>query len=232
MVGGPNVCPPEAPPLEQVFARVLASWLAFGPSRARYAAVGRVRETGEKELILCNLLARRQAMLDLGGFNEALYPNEENALMDELQKRGGKLIYDPALLVRRRPRPSLKSFARMLMTYGRGRAEQFRVHPTFGSALNFVPPLFCLYLLALPFLLALTPIGTLCSCAAGTLCAGRGGAGSGARGGRASLAKPGGHPTYCADAYSLWLWLLARAVHVAEAAGPASAGRGGAGDDT
>ena len=162
MVGGPNVCPPEAPPLEHVFARVLASWLAFGPSRARYAAVGQVRETSEKELILCNLLARRQAMLDLGGFNEALYPNEENALMDELQKRGGKLIYDPQLLVRRRPRSSLKAFARMLMTYGRGRAEQFRLNPTFGSALNFVPPLFCLYLLALPFLLALTPIGKLC----------------------------------------------------------------------
>ena len=28
------------------------------------------------------------------------------------------------------------------MTYGRGRAEQFRLHPTPGSALNFVPPLF------------------------------------------------------------------------------------------
>ncbi len=161
MVGGPNLCPAEAPWLEQVFARVLASWLAFGPSRARYAAVGRVRETSEKELILCNLLARRQAMLDLGGFNEALYPNEENALMDELQKRGGKLVYDPELLVRRRPRATLKSFARMLMTYGRGRAEQFRLHPTFGSTLNFVPPAFCLYLLALPFLLALTPTGEL-----------------------------------------------------------------------
>ena len=73
-----------------------------------------MRETSEKELILCNLLARRQAMLELGGFNEALYPNEENALMDELQKRGGKLLYDPELLVHRRPRSSLKSFARML----------------------------------------------------------------------------------------------------------------------
>jgi succinoglycan biosynthesis protein ExoA len=162
MVGGPNVCPREAPPLEQVFARVLASWLAFGPSRARYAAVGQVRETSEKELILCNMLARRKAMLELGGFNEALYPNEENALMDELQKRGGKLIYDPQLLVRRRPRSNLKAFAKMLMTYGRGRAEQFRLHPTFGSALNFVPPLFCLYLLALPLLLALPSVGKLC----------------------------------------------------------------------
>ena len=159
MLGGPSLCPREAPPLEQVFALVLSSWLAFGPSRARYAAVGKVRATSEKELILCNQLARRQAMLELGGFNEALYPNEENALMDELQKRGGKLIYDPQLLVHRRPRSSLKSFARMLITYGRGRAEQVRLHPTLGSALNFVPPLFCLYVLALPLLLTLTPIG-------------------------------------------------------------------------
>jgi cellulose synthase/poly-beta-1,6-N-acetylglucosamine synthase-like glycosyltransferase len=162
MVGGPNLCPREAPPLEQVFALVLASWLAFGPSRARYAAVGQVRATSEKELILCNLFARRQAMLELGGFNEALYPNEENALMDELQERGGKLIYDPQLIVHRRPRSSLKSFARMLLTYGRGRAEQFRLHPSPGSALNFVPPLFCVYLLALPLLMTLTPFGKAC----------------------------------------------------------------------
>ena len=49
-------------------------------------------------------------------------------------------------------RLTLKSFAKMLFTYGRGRAEQFRLHPTLGSALNFVPPLFCLFLVALPFL--------------------------------------------------------------------------------
>jgi succinoglycan biosynthesis protein ExoA len=156
MIGGPNVCPPDAPGLEQVFALVLASWLAFGPSRARYTPVGTVRETGEKELILCNLIARRDAVLELGGFNEALYPNEENALMDELQKRGGRLTYDPEFKVLRRPRPTLKAFAKMLMNYGRGRAEQFRVHPTFGSALNFVPPLFLLYLLTLPLEWAIT----------------------------------------------------------------------------
>ena len=148
MLGGPNVCPPDAPPIEKVFAVVLASWLAFGPSRARYAPVGRVRATSEKELILCNLMARRDALLDLGGFDESLYPNEENALMDELQKRGAELLYDPEFLAHRRPRATLGAFCRMLANYGRGRAEQFRTHPTPGSALNFVPPLFCAYLLA------------------------------------------------------------------------------------
>lgn len=146
MVGGPNLCPPEAPELEQVFALVLASWLAFGPSRARYARVGTVRATSEKELILCNQLARRETLLELGGFDEKLYPNEENALMDEIQKRGGRLLYDPEIFVHRRPRRTMKSFCKMLRTYGRGRAEQVRVKPTPGSLPNFVPPLFCVYL--------------------------------------------------------------------------------------
>ncbi len=99
-------------------------------------------KSGEKELILCNLVARRDTMLRLGGFNEALYPNEENALMDEIQKQGGKLLYDPEFFIYRRHRRTLKAFIKMLMNYGRGRAEQFREHPTFGSTLNFVPPLF------------------------------------------------------------------------------------------
>jgi hypothetical protein len=152
MVGGPNVCPADAPWIERLFAVVLSSRLAFGPSRARYTPVGNIRESSEKELILCNLVARRQTLVELGGFDESLYPNEENALMDDIQKRGGKLLYDPDLIVERRPRPNLKAFIKMLLTYGRGRAEQFRLHPTSGSALNFVPPLFCVYLLALPVL--------------------------------------------------------------------------------
>jgi succinoglycan biosynthesis protein ExoA len=96
----------------------------------------------------------------LGGFDESLYPNEENALMDELQKRGSLLLYDPDFLVHRRPRPTLKAFVKMLFNYGRGRAEQFRLHPTPGSALNFVPPLFCLYLVLGPWfgLLGLVPL--------------------------------------------------------------------------
>ena len=150
MVGGPNLCPADAPLLEQVFAVVLSSWLAFGPSRARYAKIGALRPSSEKELILCNLTARRADLLALGGFDESLYPNEENALMDDLQKRGGRLLYDPEFIAYRRPRATLEAFSKMLLTYGRGRAEQFRLHPTARSILNFVPPIFCLYLAIVP----------------------------------------------------------------------------------
>jgi hypothetical protein len=63
------------------------------------------------------------------------------------------LLYDPELIVHRRPRRTLQSFAKMLVNYGRGRAEQFREFPTFGSALNFVPPGFLVYLVLLPMLI-------------------------------------------------------------------------------
>jgi cellulose synthase/poly-beta-1,6-N-acetylglucosamine synthase-like glycosyltransferase len=145
MLGGPNLCPPDAPRLEKEFATVMANPLAFGPSRARYAPIGELRESGEKELILCNLIARKSAFLDAGGFDEALYPNEENALMDELQKKGGKLMYDPEFIVHRRPRPNTRAFRKMLMNYGRGRAEQVRLHPSSGSLLNFAPAGFVLF---------------------------------------------------------------------------------------
>src|SRR6185437_12665324 len=81
------------------------------------------------------------------GFDESLYPNEENALMDAVLKCG-KLLYDPEMIVHRRPRSNFKSFAKMLFSYGGGRAQQFRLHPTAGSFINFVPPAFCVYLLA------------------------------------------------------------------------------------
>src|SRR5262249_38298380 len=57
--------------------------------------------------------------------------------------------YDPQFFVHRRPRPTVRAFCRMLFTYGRGRAEQFRLHPTPGSVLNFVPPLLCAYIVCL-----------------------------------------------------------------------------------
>ncbi len=152
VIGGPNLCPPEAPPLEAAFGAVMANTLAFGPSAARYRATGDVRDSTEKELILCNLFMRRDALIEAGGFDEALYPNEENALMDHLLRQGYRLIYDPELWIYRRPRTTLGSFMRMVFTYGRGRAEQVRLHPTAGSLINCAPALFCVYLALLPWL--------------------------------------------------------------------------------
>ena len=148
-VGGPSLCPKDAPPLQRIFAALMGSWLVFGPSCARYRQAGRERATTEKELILCNLAVRRSEFERLGGLDESLYPNEENAFLDRLARKGGALWHDPDLAVYRYPRGTIASFLLMFFRYGRGRGEQTRRHPSRGSILNFVPALFALWLAAL-----------------------------------------------------------------------------------
>jgi succinoglycan biosynthesis protein ExoA len=153
IIGGPNICPDDAPLFERVIGLVMGTWLAFGPSRTRYRPVGKLRECGEKQLISSHLIARRDAVMEVG-FDPKLWPNEENAMMNGVKQRGGKLLYDPEFLSRRRPRRTLRAYAKMLLFYGGGRAQQFRLYPNLYMLSNFIPPLFCLYLIALPFILA------------------------------------------------------------------------------
>ncbi len=148
-VGGPSLCPEDATTLQRIFAALMGSWLVFGPSCARYRQVGRGRVTTEKELILCNLAVRRVEFERLGGFDEGLYPNEENAFLDRLAREGRALWYDPDLLVYRYPRGTVAAFLVMFFRYGRGRGEQVRRHPSWGSVLNFAPALFVLWLAVL-----------------------------------------------------------------------------------
>jgi hypothetical protein len=119
--------------------------------RNRYRKSGRVRSTGDQELILCNLSFRRDIFQEFGGFDERLYPNEENELMERMVKCGKKLIHDPELAILRSHRPTLTAFCRQLFSYGRGRGEQ-TILSGIIKPITFIPSLFILYLLCLPFL--------------------------------------------------------------------------------
>lgn len=149
VAGGPSVTPDDDTPLQKLFAAALTSLFGAGGVRNRYRSAGTVRETTEKELILCNLAFRRQPFLDHGGFDERLYPNEENELLDRIQRGGGKLIHDPGLAVRRSQRRTLGQFVRQMYSYGRGRARQTLIAgPAAGIA--YAPLALLIYLAALP----------------------------------------------------------------------------------
>jgi len=147
-VGGPSLTPATDTPLQQAIGLALASPFGGGAVRNRYRQSGRVRETGDNELILCNLSFRREVFLELGGFDERLYPNEENALMDRLLKGGWLMVHDPVLAVRRSQRPTWRAFLRQLFTYGRGRGEQTLLYGV-GGLTSFAPSMFLLYLSSL-----------------------------------------------------------------------------------
>lgn len=150
-VGGPSLTPEDDSPLQQAFGLALASPFGGGAVRNRYRRFGALRETGDHELILCNLSISATVFREAGGFDRRLYPNEENELLVRLARKGLKLFHDPDLAVMRSQRPSFRAFFRQLFGYGRGRAQQILLGGGCGLA-NFVPSAFLLYLLSLPLL--------------------------------------------------------------------------------
>lgn len=151
VIGGPSLTPEDDPLLRQAFGLALASPFGAGSVCNRYRRHGICRETGDHELILCNLGFSASVFSEAGGFDERLYPNEENELLVRLRRAGWKLLHDPELTVYRSQRPTFPAFVRQLFGYGRGRAQQILLGGGSGIA-SFVPVFFLLYLLSLPFL--------------------------------------------------------------------------------
>lgn len=162
VVGGPSITPDVDTLFQRSFGAALGSLLGGFSIRNRYRRVGEARVSSENELILCNLAFRKSSFIEEGGLNEGLYPNEENELMNRLQKNGNKLIHDPDAYVLRSQRNTLRAFVKQMLNYGRGRAEQTLVSPSSFRLSHLVPTIFLLYLLSTLFsknTLYLVPLG-------------------------------------------------------------------------
>jgi len=149
VAGGPSLTPASDTLLQQLIGSALSSLLGAGAVRNRYRASGVTRSTTDKELILCNLAIRRSVFIQSGGFDERLYPNEENELLDRIVARGLKLIHAPGMAVQRSQRATLRLFVRQMFAYGRGRAQQTLIAGP-GTIIGFAPLLLLLYLALLP----------------------------------------------------------------------------------
>ena len=146
VVGGPSVTPEGDSWLQQLFGYALASAFGSGAVNNRYRAYGEPRTTTDKELILCNLAVRRSVFIDLGGFNECLYPNEENEFLERVTSAGYTLLHVPAMFVFRSQRRTLKAFIRQMFSYGRGRGQQTLITSSY-SVTSFIPLFFVAYLI-------------------------------------------------------------------------------------
>jgi GT2 family glycosyltransferase len=151
VAGGPSLTPASDSLLQRLIGFALSSQLGAGAVRNRYRASGITRTTTDKELILCNLAIRRTVFIESGGFDERLYPNEENELLDRIVSRGLKLVHAPDMTVQRSQRRTLRLFIRQMYSYGRGRSQQTLIAGP-GTIIGFAPLFFLLYLFLLPFL--------------------------------------------------------------------------------
>ena len=148
VLGGPELTPDTDSILQKSFGAVFSSPFAAGRSSFRYARGGALRESSEKELILCNMFIRKEVFEELKGFDERLYPNEENEFLSRVKDAGMKIYHDPDIFIYRSKRKDYQGFIKQCFNYGRGRTEQSFVNFTLSGLVNFIPAFFLVYLIS------------------------------------------------------------------------------------
>jgi GT2 family glycosyltransferase/DNA-binding beta-propeller fold protein YncE len=117
--GGPNVVPPDDPPVAQCIARAPG-----GPTHVLLD--DRIAE----HVPGCNMAFRRDALLAIGGFNPIyLRAGDDVDVCWRLQARGGKIGFASAALVWHHHRASIKAYWKQQLGYGEGETWLMAHHP-------------------------------------------------------------------------------------------------------
>jgi len=87
----------------------------------------------------CNVMYRRSALEEIGGFNESLVTVEDEELDWRLLRKGHRLLFNPLARVYHNRRSTWPGFARQIYRFGIGRGQFFRLYPRFSQLVRFVP---------------------------------------------------------------------------------------------
>ena len=123
IIGGPCIYKDNNSNFNQLLNTFFQSNLGSGHVLPRYKPVGKKRECKEHNLILCNLIISKKLFLELGGFNNNLYPNEENDFFARAQTHS-RLFYLPSATIYKLENWTLLTFIIKIFTYGRGRSRR------------------------------------------------------------------------------------------------------------
>jgi succinoglycan biosynthesis protein ExoA len=138
VVGGPSVLLESEDLWQKAIQAVFSSDVGIGPIKSRYLSIGNTRKTNEKELILCNLFIKKEIFILMNGFNEELFPNEENEFLRRIIGYGD-LIYSPDLTVSRKHRENISDFFFQMYSYGKGRTRHFLFSKNYNDYIYFFP---------------------------------------------------------------------------------------------
>lgn len=120
------------------FERAVAEAMAspFGMGGAKFHSGG---DEGPVDTVFLGVF-RREAIEEVGLFDEILTRNQDYELNIRLRKAGGVIWFDPALEVSYRPRPTLRSLARQFLEYGAWKRYVLSIHPGSLKIRQIVPP--------------------------------------------------------------------------------------------
>lgn len=121
-------------PFERAVAAAMTSRFGTGDARFHYGGA-----PGPVDTVYLGVF-RRAALERIGGFDETLVRNQDYELNWRLRDTGGMVWFSPDLVVRYRPRGSLRALARQYFEYGRWKREVVRRHPRSLRWRQAVPP--------------------------------------------------------------------------------------------
>ena len=119
---------------EKSVARAMRSPLGVGA--AKFHTGG---GAGEVDTVYLGCFLR-EALVEIGGFDERFIRAQDWELNFRLRERGGKIYFDPRLEVTYRPRPNLAALAKQYFEYGRWRRVVSRKHAGTINYRYLAPP--------------------------------------------------------------------------------------------
>lgn len=126
VVGGPNLLRRGADENEVLADKILSFPLATFKSSSRYRVTGVLRDVDESELTSCNIAIKREAFFKAGGFPEEFIPCEENVLLNNIEKLGYRMMYNPLAIVHHNRDRLFLPYCRKIYSYGYGRGRMAR----------------------------------------------------------------------------------------------------------
>lgn len=97
---------------------------------------------------------KKEALLRVGGFDEALIKNQDNDLNKRIIQSGGKILFDPGISFCYFTRDTLKGIFEQLFGYGYWEAKLIKRRKSQLSIITLIPAVFVIYtLFAILFLL-------------------------------------------------------------------------------
>ncbi len=136
-VGGPGVTPADDGFLARASGWISSSYLGGGVQRYRFVPE---KARWVDDYPSMNFLVRRAAFHEAGGFGTHFYPGEDTKLCLAIVNNGGKIRYDPGVLVYHHRRNLIVPHLRQIAQYGLHRGHFARIYPRTSRRLNYALP--------------------------------------------------------------------------------------------
>lgn len=125
-VAGPGITPPDSGWRERVGGAFYESFLGSGPYRYRFRPGSR-REVDDYPAY--NLIVRRRAAEQVKGWGTGFYGGEDTVICLALVEAGGRIVYDPGVVVYHRRRPILHKHLAQVANVGLHRGYFVKAYP-------------------------------------------------------------------------------------------------------